>query len=123
MKFTQQVKDLWVGALKSKKYFEHKGTGRLRDKDGKYCCLGVLIDALPDLHIDKQGIQIASKESESGLSYYGNSNDKTTRKNTPLGLSNEEVCELVNYNDDMHKYDGDFSNMIPIIEKLPVDPE
>lgn len=37
-----EVKAQWIEALRSGKY--EQGIGRLKDYDGKYCCLGVLCD-------------------------------------------------------------------------------
>jgi hypothetical protein len=37
----QEIKSIWVAALRSGEY--EKGIGKLRDKD-KFCCLGVLCD-------------------------------------------------------------------------------
>lgn len=57
-KMDPKVKARWVEALRSGKYGQ--GVGMLRDKDGHYCCLGVLcevtgweyepVDAFPDDH-------------------------------------------------------------------------
>ena len=38
----ERVKKLWVEALRSGEY--RQGVGMLRDKHGRYCCLGVLCD-------------------------------------------------------------------------------
>lgn len=44
---TQSQKDQWVEALESGNY--KQGKYRLRTKDNKYCCLGVLCEINPDL--------------------------------------------------------------------------
>ena len=38
----QEIKQKWIDALKSGEY--QQGRERLKTKDGKYCCLGVLCD-------------------------------------------------------------------------------
>ncbi len=40
MKFTQEIKDKWVAALRSGEY--RQGTFQLKSQKGYYCCLGVL---------------------------------------------------------------------------------
>jgi hypothetical protein len=40
------AKRMWVAALRSGKY--QQGTGVLRNKDEKYCCLGVFCDLIDD---------------------------------------------------------------------------
>lgn len=56
----QEVKEKWVAALRSGDY--QQGTQKL-NKDGKYCCLGVLCELAVNEGICK------SKE-ESGITYY-----------------------------------------------------
>ncbi len=38
----EDIKDRWVGALRSGEY--KQGKGRLKTSDGNFCCLGVLCD-------------------------------------------------------------------------------
>ena len=46
----QEIKELWIKALRSGKY--KQTTGKLKSIEGSYCCLGVLCD----LYTEKTGI-------------------------------------------------------------------
>ena len=39
-----EIKDLWVGALRSGNYGQYKGFLRDKDTEDSFCCLGVLCD-------------------------------------------------------------------------------
>jgi len=99
MKFTQEIKDKWLEALKSGKYIQ--GTGRLRSEDKtKHCCLGVLCEV--------RGFKI----KKDGLHNSGNYNP----------YEEEFAYELYTTNDETYERDKrDYSNVIPLIEKLVVE--
>lgn len=108
MKFTQEIKDNWLKALKSGEYIQ--GTACLQyldPKDGihKHCCIGVLGDIHPDLINDAMiGI------------------DKNPYEFLKNSIGPEITSELWKTNDG--KYDenmSDYLNVIPLIESLPVE--
>lgn len=50
-RMNKKIKKLWLEALRSRKY--KQGDGYLKDKDGKFCCLGVLCD----IYAEKMGLE------------------------------------------------------------------
>lgn len=102
-KFTKELKDSWLTALKSGKYVQGKGC--LHDKfHNTFCCIGVLGDIHPDLDVDKGEIKhdespyefLAQTISPSHTILLHTTNDKTFNPHKP-----------------------DYSNVIPLIESLP----
>ena len=106
-KFTKELKDSWLTALKSGKYVQ--GTGQLRnDYLNRYCCLGVLCEIHPDLEIDEEGIQI--KNTNLNICY-----EPITSM-----LGSEMLATIYSKNDSTYNHDKpDYSNVIPLIESLP----
>lgn len=62
-----ELKQQWVEALRSGKY--QQGVGRLRTKDGEYCCLGVL-GCIMKLSFDELGCRFIDKMDETTSSEY-----------------------------------------------------
>lgn len=52
LKFTKEIKEKWLTALKSGEYIQ--GTIVL-EENGQHCCLGVLAEIHPLLQISKEG--------------------------------------------------------------------
>ena len=60
-----EIKNRWVEALRSGEY--KQGLGRLRSKEGRYCCLGVLCD----LHAKDTGTEWRSCSDLPSFGYLG----------------------------------------------------
>lgn len=109
MKFTEEIKQNWLNALKSGKY--KQGYTRLRQQGGRYCCLGVLADITPGLSIDASGYSSGADScvyqflGACGISDYHLY--RTNDSYAPGGLERPEG------------YKDDYSNVIPLIEALP----
>ena len=108
-KFTQEVKDNWLNALKSGNY--KQGYGSLEGKinnEVRHCCIGVLGDIHPE------------------LSNYGS--EACPYKFLEETVGEASVNNLWERNDDYgikrfgrpEDYKDDYSNVIPLIEALPV---
>jgi hypothetical protein len=106
LKFTKELKENWLNALKSGQY---KQTGMMLKRDEGHCCLGVLAEIHPNLSIDKSG---------RNCEFNG-----TTCSYTPFTqiLTQKVVNELYAENDNSYEKKGtnDFSTVIPLIENLP----
>lgn len=104
----EQVYDLWIAALESGKY--PRGTGKLRndfrDSSGKlrhsFCCLGVLCD-LAQKDGGTEWRPYSPWTFDKGLptySYYmGTENDITPEMRSFLGMTAEQMSELMTMND------------------------
>ena len=102
VKFTQEIKDNWLANLKSGKYVQ--GIGRLvREVPLKqHCCLGVLGDCTDGLNNDLM----------SGTDpYYFLTNNIGHSYMERLWKTNDRLTDGDN---------RDYSNVIPLIEALPV---
>lgn len=115
LKFTKEIKEKWLNALKSGEYKQVRG--QLRTNFG-HCCLGVLAEIHPDLQISKNG--------ENCLINNGEKNDENCFITEEVGyepfsalLTGEVYTRLYRKNDDIRLQGGDFSNVIPLIEELP----
>lgn len=105
LKFTQEVKDNWLTALKSGKY--KQGFVYLKHPmDGTHCCIGVLAD-----------ITLGLSTNEGG-SFECSPYDFLNR-----ALGKEVVDNLWKTNDLDHRdnKNPDYSNVIPLIEALEVE--
>lgn len=117
MKFTQEIKDKWLEALKSGDYIQGRGILVVTKNDiynisGKteHCCIGVLGHIHPELQNDQ-------KLSNTSLDPYcylvNNIGDYLTtnliENNDSREYWNSELSEKQEY-----------SNVIPLIEKLEV---
>lgn len=100
LKFTQKIKDQWLEALKSGKYTQCSAQ---LENNGAFCCIGVLGVIHPKLNNssnndDKDPYIFLSRNLGVGMDdKIYRMNDKTFDKNKP-----------------------DYSNVIPLIESLPV---
>lgn len=106
-KFTQEIKDNWLKALKSGKY--KQGFGQLYHKpDNSFCCIGVLGDIMEDLDNEHSSSSIDTKSPYVFL------RNTIGRENTDMLCQHND---RIQYGlDDERKY----SNVIPLIEKLPI---
>ena len=105
IKFTKQIKADWLKALRSGDF--KRNTAQLRsDDEKKHCCLGVLCEIHPQLSIDPNNSNaVANQKQVQGYSVF---NQMFGRENT---------TELWTTNDD--SLIDDYSEVIPLIEKLP----
>jgi ASC-1-like (ASCH) protein len=105
LKFTKELKENWLNALKSGKY--KQVNGQLKDYEG-HCCLGVLAEIHPDLSIESEGKRCVFNGKVEGYEPF----EKI--------LTTEIVDKLYIENDSSYR-EGveDFSTVIPLIEKLP----
>lgn len=115
LKFTKEIKEKWLNALKSGEYKQVQG--KLRTNFG-HCCLGVLAEIHPDLQISEDG--------ENCLINSGEKNDENCLITEEVGyrpfsilLTGAVYTRLYHKNDDINLQKGDFSAVIPLIEELP----
>lgn len=105
LKFTQEIKDNWLNALKSGNYIQ--GYRRLKTKYNEnvthYCCIGVLGNIIPDLG---SNIYIFLSKGIGSVAM-----DKLIELND--GQCPECTNRLPNYKDD-------YSCVIPFIENLQI---
>lgn len=105
-KFTQEIKDKWLKALKSGEYIQ--GFHRLVDStNSTYCCIGVLGDTIPGLN------NTWNKECPESSPYSFLKNTIGYDLQRDLYLTNDNL----DYRNTGKKY---YSNVIPLIEQLPV---
>jgi hypothetical protein len=105
LKFTKELKENWLSALKSGKY--KQVNGQLKYYEG-HCCLGVLAEIHPDLSIDGDGKRCVFYGKVEGYEPF----EKI--------LTSETVNELYEENDKSYRGGrNDYSTVIPLIEKLP----
>lgn len=83
MKTPEQVRELWVQALESGKYKQCRLN--LKNKDGKFCCLGVLCD----LYIQETGNENWEENTLSG-NYKFKDNDSSLPYIVRMG-----ICPMV----------------------------
>lgn len=103
LRFTKEIKDNRLKALKSGEYIRHTGTLKGPSLD-EYCCIGVLGQIHPNLKPTAFG-----KEDENPYSFLINTVGK--KNNDELHKANDSVPESL---------DKGYSCVIPLIEKLPV---
>lgn len=104
LKFTKEIKEKWLEALKSGKY--KQGVGMLY-KCGEHCCLGVLCEIHPNLSITDHGYgALVNGRDTFGYDIF----------NEMLGNGYKK---LFTTNDDMA--DGKYTAVIPLIEALETE--
>lgn len=112
-KFTQETKDMWLNALKSGNYKQGYCFLSYPSNDGRrHCCIGVLGDIHPELDND-----VLEGHDENPYTFLGKH------------IGNELLHHIYSINDLMiHEseirpkdYGDDYSNVIPIIENLPIE--
>ena len=108
-KFTQEIKDDWLDALKSGNYTQARGklvvTSKNRDSKVGHCCIGVLGDVCSFLNNKEFSETCENKENP----YYF------------LKTNGINVSKLWRQNDTTYDINKpDYSNVIPLIESLPV---
>lgn len=86
----QAAKEVWVAALRSRKY--RQGRGQLCDKNGRMCCLGVLIDVTQDGEWNLDG-------EIFGYSYDGNPGLPSDSVRRNVGLTDVQAHQLADLND------------------------
>jgi hypothetical protein len=109
LKFTQEIKDAWLTALKSGEYIQGGGVLRIVENNGHqtwHCCLGVLSEIHPDMEI-----------SSNGRNCIVNGEDLVYVAFEQM-FGKEKMEELYRTNDDLD--DGKYTAVIPLIEALPV---
>lgn len=104
-KFTQEIKDNWLKALKSGKFTQC--TGRLKKHSMNntitYCCIGVLGEIT-------EGLEIKEFNKTKSCPYH--------YLNNTIGI--DTVKELYTLNDHTLSPNKDYSNVIPFIKELKV---
>lgn len=107
MKFTKEIKENWLKALKSGEYTQckeslHNTTEKLGNRIG-HCCIGVLGDILPFL--------------DNNYSY--DCNLKSPYEFLTDNLGHGKTRDIFMRNDNTYNYTKpDYSNVIPLIEQL-----
>lgn len=109
-KFTQEIKDKWLEALKSGKYIQgYSELETIRPDEIKcHCCLGVLGEITEGLSNN------SSIEEESPYYFLGKTIGELLKQN--LYKTNDEIIIKFRPLD----YKDDYSNVIPLIEALEV---
>lgn len=114
LKFTKEIKQAWLDALKSGKYIQ--GTGKLMDtieNQKEHCCLGVLCEVHPSLGLDlSDDGKYAISEVYDGMTFnnYG-------ALMMLLPMSSDDFYHLYDTND--CNADKKYTAVIPLIEKIP----
>lgn len=106
MKFTQEIKDKWLKALKSGEYEQFNGQLRNPENHKQCCCIGVLCNVLNE-PINEVGMDNLNKDIYEQLH-----NNITAQLTEKLWRINDKSYE----ENDVR----DYSEVIPIIEQLPV---
>lgn len=111
LKFTKEIKENWLAALKSGEYIQGDGRLRITDIDGvcKHCCLGVLASIHPELSIDSDGYGCIFNDDNTGYVAFESL------------LNSDIVDEIWQVND--RKSDGKYTAVIPLIEAIPTEDE
>lgn len=112
MKFTKEIKEAWLEALKSGKYTQAKGTLvrilETSDSLAGHCCIGVLGEITEGLDNDAP-----IKASRKVTNPYRFLNDN---------IGSMKTSDLFKTNDNTYdKCKPDYSNVIPLIESLPTN--
>jgi hypothetical protein len=109
-KFTKELKEAWLEALRSGKYTQYGGTLMNLDNPNEMCCLGVLSTLLPNVSI-----------SDDGGSCLLNGEYDSYRPFDKMGLHRGDKKYNLAHNNDKSYSKGvrDFSVVIPIIETIP----
>lgn len=106
MKFTQELKDKWLNALKSGEFTQ--GKGKLRDDNGNYCCLGVL-SVICELPIGPRGFAMSNPLTNKG-------NYETFHE---MGIPTFALAKLNDTEYSTADGPNGYQAVIPIIEKVP----
>jgi len=116
LKFTKELKEAWLTALKSGEYTQGSGALLLETQEGKcHCCLGVLAEIHPNLAIGKR-VDI----DETFGTYYNTviCNGEEEESYEPFRkLIGHVMSDLADQND--ANSDGKYTSVIPMIEELP----
>jgi|TARA_R110000765_G_scaffold271943_3_gene370721 hypothetical protein len=108
----KKVREVWVKALRSGEY--EQCNDQLCSNDGKFCCLGVLIDVQLDGYWEKGG-KVNDWEvtcTEGGWSYQHSEIMPPKDARESLGLSLELAKELSVMNDEQGKSFKEIANYI-----------
>lgn len=107
-KFTQEIKDQWIAALKSGEYVQ--GPCRLYNRvDRSHCCIGVLGEIIPGLSsTPTKDIQNPYRFLEETIGVLNCQR---------LYLRNDKESVNLEYPEDFPR---DYSNVLPMIEALEV---
>jgi hypothetical protein len=108
LKFTKELKENWLSALKSGKYIQD--SGQLKTQNG-HCCLGVLAEIHPDLQITESGQNCLINNGKNDVGYRPFSTLLTEKAYQDIYRENDNSCDKIGIKD--------FSTVIPLIEKLP----
>jgi hypothetical protein len=109
-KFTKELKEAWLEALRSGKYTQYGGKLMNPDNPNEMCCLGVLSTLLPNVSITNDGYNCILDDEEVAYEPFNK-----------MGLhQGDEKYNLAHNNDKSYsKGVRDFSVVIPIIETIP----
>lgn len=108
MKFTAEIKENWLNALKSGKY--KQGFGRLYNPiDNTHCCIGVLGEVTEGLSCKDS---LSENSSENPYTFL---RQTIVKDKTGVLWSTNDSGEF----DDHIQKARDYSNVIPLIESLP----
>jgi hypothetical protein len=101
----QELKDKWVAALRSGKYKQTR-QGKLKNRGGAYCCLGVLCEVM----------EVPSKFDNfySEYEYDGNTLSLSEKIRKQAGIRQKDANKLVEMNDDTK---ATFKDIADYIEK------
>lgn len=91
-----KLEEMWISALRSGKY--EQGRSVLRNRNGQYCCLGVLADLCGDVTPDDMSRSYPSEGRYHGLDFREHIH-KLAKMNDVRGLTFAEIADRIEKGD------------------------
>jgi hypothetical protein len=109
-KFTKELKEAWLEALRSGKYTQFGERLMNPENPSEMCCLGVLSTLLPNVSITNDGRDCILDDKKVSYEPFN-----------VMGLHQRDEIYKLAHNNDVSYDNGfrDFSVVIPIIETIP----
>lgn len=107
-----EMKKKWVAALRSSNYTQ--GRFSLKDKDNRFCCLGVLCDISGEGYWEFGGENRIFYRSKDGLRY---TYEPPVSLQQKLGVEADDIIKLISMNDGINHTRKTFKEIADHIEK------